>query len=149
MEVTGQLYTPVTIHPLQGTHGTNWIGGWESPWDSLDAVGYLHFNRIVNRIGRAFKFKTLLRSTPPPQHAHMRACTHTHTLVLDKHSSPHALFKISNVPVAVFFKLTWNIMASLCSILKTSTWLHQNICAPNMNQPNRLKFAYHINKCSL
>jgi hypothetical protein len=37
---------------------------------------------------------------------------HSNTLVLDKHSSPYALFNISNVSVAVFFNFTQNYRCS-------------------------------------
>jgi hypothetical protein len=45
----------------------------------------------------------------------------SNTLVLDKQSSPYALFYISDISVIVFFNSTENLKSALGSILKPST----------------------------
>jgi hypothetical protein len=60
-------------------------------------------------------------SSSNDSHSSLNLLCHSITLALDKHSSPYALFNISNVSVAVFFHLTQNLIAALCSILKPWT----------------------------
>jgi hypothetical protein len=43
----------------------------------------------------------------------------SNTLVLDKHSSQYALFNVSNVSVTALINFTQNLIAALCSILKS------------------------------